>query len=202
MSPTPRATRDVPAEDPVRIPEFIENIAALYRKGVECMAKLQNQTIDCAVQHNKETLELWKQTMEKMPWAPRVNMFDGFAGTLDRFAEAQKATVNLAVDQTRAFVEMVKERTASAGKTADSISKFAQQSFDRSIAAQKEVAEATVAETKSAFDNARERFVVPGGEAVAESIWRGVDTVINVQKELIETASSRWTPAPEAVTAP
>jgi len=202
MSATPRNTRNAAAEDPAANLAFLENVLAFYKKGVECTAKLQSQAIECAVQQNKEALELWRQVTEDLPWAPRANIFEGLAGSLDRLAEAQKATINLALEQTRAFLETVKERTAAAGKSADSLSQFAQQSFDRSVAAQKKVAQAAVAETKSAFDNARERFAVPGAEAASESIRHGVDAVVNAQKELLESFSSRWTPEPETVSAP
>lgn len=195
-----KLNREVPAEEP-RNREFVENFALLYKKGVECVAELQNRTLDCAVQHQKETAELWKQMFEKFPWMPRTNLFDGLAGTLDRYAEVQKAATNLALDQARIYVDIVKERAAAAGKTADTMAKFAQQNFERSMAVQKKVAEAAVAETKLVFDNARERFTVPGGEFVAESIRKSVDAVLDAQKDLLETASSRWVPEPETVAA-
>ncbi len=199
MSSTARPIRDVPSEDPTKPLEFLETFATLYRKGVERVAELQNHTIECAVQQNKEMIQIWKQTAEKLPWVPRLNMYDDAAGAIERFAEVQKAAISLAVDQTRAFVEMLKERATVASKSADSISKFTQQSFERSVSAQKKVAEATVTGTKSAFENAREGFGVPGSEAVAESIQRGVDTVINAQKEVLETARSRRAPVAEKV---
>jgi hypothetical protein len=128
-------------------------------------------------------------------------MIDGFAGTLDRVAEAQKAAIKLAVEQTRLFVEIVKERTASASKSSDTMSKFTQQSIEQSVAAQRKVAEAAVAEVKSAFDKAREHFTVPGSEAVAEIIRQGVDTVINAQRELLRTSTSERSPVSETVQA-
>lgn len=199
MNANPRAPRDIPPEEPVKNPDFVENFATLYKKTVECVADIQNRSIDCAMQHEKEAIELCKQMTEKLPWAPRVNLFDGLAGSLERFAEIQKAAINFAVEQNRGFAELVKERAASAGKTAGSMSKFAQQSFERSVAAQKKATEATLAEAKSAFEKARERFAVPGDEAVAESIRHGVDTIIDAQKEVLETASKGWTPARETV---
>jgi hypothetical protein len=201
MSAAPRTSRDIPAVDPAKSLEFIENAATLYRKGVERMAELQNRSIECAVQHNRETIELWKQMAEKLPWMPRLYVFDDAAGTLERLAEAQKSAINAAVDQARSFTEMVKERTVIASKAAESISRFSQQSFERSVAAQKVVAEATVNETKSAFESVRDRFPVPGGEVVAESIQRGVDAVIDAQKELLQTASRRWASVAEPVAA-
>lgn len=200
MSPTPKSTREFLAEEPAKTLHFFAEAAMIYGKGIECMAEIQNKTIDCAAQQNKELVKLWKQVAEKAPWAPRVNIFDGYAGTLDRLTEVQKAMVHLALQQTRIFVEVVKERTTAASDSIGTLSNFAQQSFDQSLAAQKKAAEAVAAEASSAFDKARERFSVPGGEDVAESIRRSVDSIITAQKDLLETASSRWTPAPETVT--
>ena len=110
MSATSKATRDIPVEECANTGEFVDSVAALYRNGVERMAELQSRSIDCAVQHNKETMKLWKQMTEKLPWAPRVNLFEDAAGTLERLAESQKAVINLMVEQNRVFVEMVKDR--------------------------------------------------------------------------------------------
>lgn len=201
MSATPKASRDIPAEEPARSLEFVEKVAILYKQGVECAAELQNRTLDCAMQHNKAMVELWKEMAENLPWAPRGSVFDGYAGTLNRFAAVQKAAIALAVDQAGIFVAIVKNRTAAAGKTVETMSRFARQSFQQSVAAQKKMAEATIAETKSALDEVRERFPVPGAEAVTESIWKGLDTIIDAQKDVLETASSRWVPEAETVSA-
>lgn len=171
----------------------------LYRKGVERVAEIQSHSIECAVQQNKEMIQLCKQATEKLSWTPRMNMYDDAASAMERFAEAQKAAISLCVDQTRAFVELMKDRATAASKSADTISKFTQQSFERSVSAQKKVAEATVSGTKSAMENVREGFAVPGSEAMAESIQHSVDTVINAQKEVLETARSRRTPVVEKV---
>lgn len=201
MSTASRPIRDVPPIDSAKNIDFFENAAILYRKGVERIAEIQNRYIDYAVQQNRDTVELWRLMTEKLPWASSMNALDDAAGTIERFAEAQKTAISLTVDQTRAFVEMVKDRTAAASKSVDYLTKFGQQSFERSVAAHKKVAEATVTETKSAFENARERFQSPGADAVAESIQRSVDTVINAQKELLETARSRRAPSAEKVAA-
>lgn len=201
MSPIPKPTRDAPHVEPAKPSDFVEAFATLYKEEVECIAEIQNRTIDCAVQHNKATTELWKQMLEKVPWMPRVNMPENFSTTLDRLAEMQKVAVKLGVDQTRLFVDVVKERTASAGKTGETMSKFVQQGFEQSLAANKKFAEATLAESKAAFRNVRERYPVPGGEAIAENIQQGVDAVINAQKDLLETVSHHWTHAPETVSA-
>lgn len=188
MSANPRVPRDAAAEESAKNAELRDNFSAHYSKGVERMAEIQKRSIDLAMQHNKETIELWKQVMEKMPWAPRLNMFDQATGTLERFADNQKIAVDLMVEQARAFVDMAKERTTVARTSTEAVLNFAQQTFDRSVTAQKKAAKTTVSETRSAYENAREHFGFPGN-AVADSIQHGVDAMVEAQKELLETVS-------------
>lgn len=189
MSPAPRAKRDAAAVEAAKDHEMAEKVAALYTKSVERMADIQKRSIDVAMQQNKEVIGLWKQVAEKLPWAPQLKGLDEAAGRLEHFAGTQKSAIDLMVENTRAFVEMVKERTAAAEKTTDSVLNFAQESFDRTIETQKKAADAALAETKSAFENARAHLEFPGGAAVAESIQRGVDAIVEAQKELLETVS-------------
>lgn len=186
MSPAPKAKKDAAAEEAGREKEIRDKFAALYTKSVERIADIQKRSIDIAMQQNKETFGLWRQLAEKLPWAPQLKGFEEAASRLEQFAGTQKSAIDLMVENTRAFVEMVKERTAAAEKTTDSVLNFAQESFDRSVDAQKKAADAVVAETKSAFDNARVPFEFPGSKAVAESIQHGVDAVVEAQKELLE----------------
>lgn len=199
MNATPKPPRDSAAEDPTKPAVLFEDFVSLYVKGVECLAEAQTRTLECAAQQNKEAVETWRRLADKLPWMPRLNLFDGFAGSVDRFAEAQKAALHLTVDQTRAFVDLVKDRTAAAGKTVDTLSRFAQQSFDRSVAAQKKAAEATVAETRSAFENVREHFPVAASEVVTETLRKSVQTAIDAQKDLLDTAARGRAPAPQTV---
>ena len=189
MSPAAKQKRNAAAGDPVNDKEIRENFASLYARSVDRMAEIQKRSIDFAVQQNKETIDFWKQLSEKLPWAPPVKGFEEAETTLERFAGTQKTAIDLMVEQTHAFVDMVKERAAAVDKTTDSMLKFAKQSFDRSVSAQKKATDAAVHESKSAFESAREKFEFPGGSAVAESIQHGVDALVEAQKELLETVS-------------
>lgn len=153
------------------------------------MAEIQKRSIDVALQQSKETFGLWKQLAEKLPWAPQLKGLEDTAETLERLAGTQKTALDLMVENTRAYVELVKERTAAIEKTTDTVLNFAKESFDRSIDAQKKTADAAVNETRSAFENAREHFDFPGSAAVAQSIQHGVDAMVEAQKELLETVS-------------
>jgi hypothetical protein len=189
MSPAAKVKRDAAPESPDKDREIRDKFATLYTGSVERMAEIQKRSIDLAMQQNKEALKLWKQLTEKLPWTPQLKGFEEAASTLERFAGTQKTALDLMVEQTRAFVEMVRERAAAAEKTTDSVLNFAKESFDRSVDAQKKTADAAVNETKSAIESAREQFDFPGGAAVAESIQHGVDAIVEAQKELLETVS-------------
>lgn len=186
MSTTPKPIPDAAAKDHAKGYEMADKFAGLYAKSVERLAEIEKRTLDLALQHNQDTMEIWKQATDKLPWMPRLNLFAEAAVTLERIADFQKTAIDLAVDQTRAFVEIMKERSAGVSKSTDSAVNFAHRSFERTVAAQKKAAEVTVAGAKSAFDKAFGQFG-PGGEAVADSIQRGVDTVAEAQKELLET---------------
>lgn len=189
MSPVAKPKRNVAAEASPTDKELRDNFATLYTKSVERVAEIQKRGIDLAMQQNKETIELWKLLTEKLPWAPLEKSFEEAETTLERFAGTQKTAIDLMVEQTHAFVEMVKERATAVDKTTDSVLKFAKQSFDRSVDAQKKATGAAVNETKSAFESAREKFEFPGGTAVAESIQHGMDAIVEAQKELLESVS-------------
>lgn len=189
MSPAAKTKRDAAPGKTEKDREIREKVATLYTRSVERVADIQKRSIDLALQQNKETFGLWKQFAEKMPWAPQWKGLEEAADALEHFAGTQKTALDLVVEQTRAFVDMVKERTAAAEKATDTVLDFAKESFDRSMDAQKKAADAAVNETKSAFENAREHFDFAGGSAVANSLQHGVDAIVEAQKELLEAVT-------------
>lgn len=189
MSVTPRTPREAVADESAKYHAIRENFATLYTTGMERVADFQKRGIDTALQHNKDTFEFWKLVTAKLPWAPRLEMLEQANGLLERFAETQKTAIDMAVEQTRAFADLAKDRQVAAGKGADQLVDFAQKSFDRSVAAQKRAVKSTLTETRSAMENAREHFGFPGGKVVADSIQKGVDAIIEAQKEVLETVA-------------
>ena len=102
------------------------------------MAEIQKRSIDFALQQNKDTIGLWKQLTEKLPWAPPMKGLDEAATRLERFAGTQKTAIDLMVENTRAFVEMMKERTEAVENTTGSVLNFAKESFDRSATSRRD----------------------------------------------------------------
>src|SRR5690348_13606690 len=170
--------------------DFAEATARLFTAGLGRVAEVQKKSLDIAVQQHNELLDLWKKVIQKVPGAPGMFLLDLDRTGFERAAETQKATIDLFVDQTRAFGDMVKERTGATTKSGDKVVDFAQQGVERAVATQKKVLESAAAQTRAVFDTAKQQFGVEGGpvEAAADSIQRGMSAIVDAQKELLDLA--------------
>lgn len=189
MSEPARTSRTPVADESAKVLEMRDNFTAHYTKGVERVAEIQKRSIDLALQHNQEAIALWKQATEKLPWAPRIPVLEQTAAALERVTETQKWAIDLMVEQTRAAADLFKDRSGSWKKTTDAMFGFAQESFNRTVGAQKKAAEAVMTHGKATYDKAREQFEFPGSQAVAETIQRGVGSVVEAQKAVLETVA-------------
>lgn len=165
--------------------EFVETAVRLYTSGVERMAEAQKKTIDLAIQHNAETMSTWKK---QAPAAPGLFMLDLATTAFDRFAETQKGMIDLMVEQTHTLADLAKERKVKAGKIVDDSVAKAQEAIDQSVAAQKTVLDFSTKQTKAAFETAKKQFGYDGtpAGAAADSMQRGLEVVIDAQKELLD----------------
>ena len=70
-----------------------------------------------------------------------------------------------------------------------------QQTVEQSVEAQKKALDYSVAQTKAAFQTAKKQFGLTGtpAEAAADSFQRGVDSMIETQKELLDIAAKPFT---------
>jgi hypothetical protein len=68
--------------------------------------------------------------------------------------------------------------------------KFTQQGVERVVAAQKTVLDHAAAHSKEILETAREKFGAEGSpvEAATDSIQRGVNAIVEAQKELLDMA--------------
>jgi hypothetical protein len=166
-------------------PDFVEAAVHLYTTGIERLAEAQKKAIDLAVNHNAELVSTWK----KQAWAaPGFFMLDLATTAFDRFAETQKRMIDLTVEQSQLMAGIVKERKVKAGKIVDDSVAKAQEAIDQSIAAQKTVLDFTTKQTKSAFETAKKQFGYAGtpAGAAADSVQRGIEVVVDAQKELLD----------------
>ncbi len=188
MSPTAKVHRETVSEDAVEQPIFREDIPALFLRGMKRMAEVQKQCIDLAMQHNVDMVDLVKKTTERIPGAPRMPMLDLFASAANRYADTQKAAIDFVVEQSRIWSDTVKDRTSAVKKSTESTTNVAKQTMERSFAVQKKALEHTAAHTKAMVDAAKHQFGFTGAQADAmtDTFQRGMDTIVEAQKELLD----------------
>ena len=166
-------------------PDFVETAVRMYTTGVERLAEAQKKAIDLAIEHNAEMLSIWKTQAVA---APGLFMLDLATTTFDRFAETHKGMIDLMVEQTHALGGLAKERKFRAGKMTDDNVLKAQEAIDQSVAAQKTVLDFSTRQTRAAFETAKKQFGYAGtpAGAAADSMQRGIEVVVDAQKELLD----------------
>lgn len=189
MSPAAKSNRQSIHED-IDKQEIRHEAANLFMSGVERIAELQKQFIDIAVQHNKETVEVMKKTSAKTPFGPKASMMDFGQATLDRYADLEKSAVDFLVEQNRIWMDAFNDRTGTVKKSGESVVGAVKQAIENSFAVQKKALEHTAAQTKAVMNAARDQFGLSGtqAEAMTDTFRRGVDTIVEAQKELLNIA--------------
>lgn len=187
-APAPKINREPGPEETAEKAVVRDEIAALFLHGMARYAEVQKQYVDLAVQQNKEMFEVWKKTAEKTPGVPRLPLLDVAMGAFNRYADIQKSAIDFAVEQSKVWTETLKDRTSTANKSAEATSNVAKQTMESSFAVQKKAFEHTAAQTKAVVDAARQQFGFKGpqADAMTDTFQRGMDTIIEAQKELLE----------------
>ncbi len=157
----------------------------LYTSGVERLAEVQKKAINTAIEHNAEVMKVWKKQSLA---APALFLVDLAATTFDRFADTQKGAIDLIVEQTHTLNGLVKERKVNAARTIEEGVVRAQEAINQSVAAQKTALDYTSKHTKTVFEAAKQQYGYAGTPvgAAADSVQRGVEVVIEAQKELLD----------------
>jgi hypothetical protein len=190
MSPTPKATHEAVPNEPTEKEGFGEYFSTLYVTGVERMAEAQKKGIDLAVAQNSDATEAWKKMVHKVPGAPGLFMLDLAKSAFEQCADLQKSAIDAMVEQSHALAEVVQERTTVATNVTENAANFVRQSVERTVGIQKKALEYSAAQAKTVFDTFRQEVGFTGApaEAAADSFHRGVDTVVEAQKELLDIA--------------
>jgi hypothetical protein len=188
MSPTPKVNREPMAEEMKEKGEFRDDFITLFWHGMERIANVQKQTIDIAVQQHTEMVELVKKVVEKVPGTPGLPMLKVATGAVSRYADTQKAAINLVVEQTHVWTDIFKDRAKTAKSATESTANVAKQTLESSFAVQKKMLENTAAQAKDVIDIAKHQFGLNSAQADAMSntLQRGVDTIVEAQTELME----------------
>jgi vacuolar-type H+-ATPase subunit E/Vma4 len=96
------------------------------------------------------------------------------------------------VEQTHALAGVVKERKVKATETIEDAKTRAQEAIAHSVAAQKTALDYSAKQAKAAFETAKQQLGYEGTPAgtAAESMKRGVEVVVEAQKELLDVLAA------------
>jgi hypothetical protein len=163
----------------------MESMTQLYTSGIERLAEIQKKGLEFAVQHNADMVNTWKKHIVA---APGVLMLDLATTAFERYADTQKGAIDLVVEQTHALAGLVKERKGKATDAMEEGKTRVQEAVEHSIAAQKTAIDYSAKQAKVAFEAAKQQLGIAGtpvGKA-ADTMQRGIDVVVDAQKELLD----------------
>jgi hypothetical protein len=175
--------------------EVVETIANLYTTGVKRLAEVQKKGIDLAEKQNAELLDALKKIARTVPVAPALFMLDLASTTFENYAGTRKGAIDLVVEQSHALTDLFKERATSAAKTIVDATAIVEQNVEQSVAANKKALDYSVTQAKIAFQTGKQRFGLTGAqvEEASESFQRGVDSLVETQKQFLDIAATPFT---------
>jgi len=186
MNPTAKSTRKAPAPK-----ADVQELSGFYLKAVQRAAEVQKKSLELAAKQHAEALDLCRKALKAAPPLPGMFVLEMAGQAFDRLVKAETGIIDMFVEQNAKLVESSKERFSSASKTISDVSKMVQQSIDGGIAVQKNSMEFIAAQSKAVADTFEKQFGLEGtpAAAAAESFRKGVDALLETQKELIEAAT-------------
>jgi hypothetical protein len=166
--------------------DVLESVAQLYTSGIERLAESQKKGLELAVQYNTEWVNTWKKhTLAP----PGLLMLDLASTAFERFADTQKGSIDLIVEQSHAIADLVKERKLKASDTLEEAKARAQEAIEHSVAVQRTAIDYAAKQAKAVFETAKQQLGYAGTpvEMAADTMQRGMDVVVEAQKELLDT---------------
>lgn len=165
--------------------DVIESMTQLYTSGIERVAEIQKKGLDLAVQHNTELVNTWKKLALAVPG---LFVLDLATTAFERFADTQKGAIDLVVEQSHALADLVKERKVKTTDTFEEGKAKAKEAIEHVVSAQKTVLDYSAKQAKAAFQTAKQQLGYAGtpAAAVADSMQRGMEVVVEAQKELLD----------------
>jgi len=181
---TPKAAEKVEAES------FPTGFATLFSNGLERAVEVSKKTLDLAAQHNAEVLENCKKAIKLTPSTPGAMFFDLAGQAFESYVEMQKGMMDLLLEQSAVLLETNDEREAAVGRVTARMEHAVEQSVDRAIAANKMVLDFASRQNKAVNEAIKQvGFAGTPAALAVDSIHRGVDSVIETQKEILEIAA-------------
>jgi len=162
------------------------DFASLFKTGIDRMAEIEKSAFDLAAKQTAETIQTCKKVLPAS--MPGLFVFDLAEQSCQRFADTCGKVVDLVVEQSAAILEATKRESKSATKIAENFTTEAKQAAERVIAAQKNILDFAAKQTKEVGGTLKKEAADLGepASAVAESVQKGVETLIDSQRELLD----------------
>jgi len=182
MTRTHKSTRTAGAAEKT---ELLDTFIPLYAKNVERVGALQKNALEAFAEQSSEWIDTWKKAFHAVPNTPGLFLFDLLGQNFERYVEAEKGVIDLAVEQTHALADLAHERGASAAKIMEGLTSLFQQSAEHSVALHKKTLDHYAEQHKKAYETAKKQFRFTGAEAYQS----GLDALIETQKAMVDIAS-------------
>lgn len=162
------------------------DFASLFNTAVERVVEIQRSAIDLAAKQTTETLQTCKKALPSK--APGLFAFDLAEQTFQHLADTQKKVLHLVVEQSHAVLEATKRNSESVTTIAEDLTTEIKNSMQRVLAAQKKILEFASQQNKAVAETVKEQTTALGepAAAVTESMQKGVEALIDNQKELLD----------------
>ena len=162
--------------------------AALYEKGLERAVDAVKVALNLSLQQNADILAAIKKAL-KGTNLPGLFVLDLAGQAAEGCVAVQKQLLDLGLEQSSAAIKALQNLKLNADVQGD-VAAAAQASLDRSLAAQNTVLEFVAKQSKAVSETVKAQPGVAGTavETLAESMQRGFDTVLGVQKEMLDIA--------------
>jgi hypothetical protein len=160
-----------------------ESACAAFVNGLEQLTQLQKKAVEFAVEQNTQAVESYKRAF---PSVPGMFLMDLASQTFERCAAAQNRISDLMVEQAAAMIKLCAAPSESMFKVPGDL---VEQSVDRGVAAQKTALDVASQQNKAVCDTVKQQMPNTPAAAAAESVQRGVETLIETHKNLLDIAA-------------
>jgi hypothetical protein len=192
MNASPKSTKEDPAAGKAEAPEmFLTTFAGMFHRGVERTAGLHKAMLDTFVQQTTDVNHAFRDTLRNLPMAPAMAMLDVGEEMMGRLVEADKNITDVLVKQSAHMVDLSKERTNSVSRAAVVARDLFRETAESGIAVQKIVLDLAAEGNKAVTQTVKSQNGVAGTPlfTAADNFGKGVGTVIETQKEILEVAA-------------
>jgi hypothetical protein len=190
--PTGGPVSETPAEKNEKPDNESTNFATLLHRGIERFAGLQKAALDAVGLQTTDVSATLRTSLKPFPALAGTMVLDLTEQTVDGWIDAQKDILDLLVEQSAHALEATQEPYGS--QSIAVLSQLVGKSAERTVAAQKTMLDFAAKQHKAASEMIQRQAGVAGTPmaTVAGSVERGVATLIDIQKEFLDTAA-KWT---------